>query len=78
MTESTKKIGERYGQDGYAFANVNAIPDVNKEKHQVSFNLVVDPGQRVYIRHINISGNNKTRDEVIRREFRQIEASGSM
>ncbi|MGA9666991.1 MAG: outer membrane protein assembly factor BamA [Gallionella sp.] len=74
LTESTKKIGERYGQDGYAFANVNAIPDVNKEKHQVSFNLVVDPGQRVYIRHINISGNNKTRDEVIRREFRQFEA----
>ena len=73
MTESTKKIGERFGQDGYAFANVNAIPDIDKEKHQVSFNFVVDPGQRAYIRHINISGNNKTRDEVIRREFRQIE-----
>ncbi len=73
LTETTKKIGERYGQDGYAFANVNAIPDINKEKHEVSFNLVVDPGQRVYIRHINIAGNNKTRDEVIRREFRQYE-----
>ncbi len=73
LTESTKKIGERYGKDGYAFANVNAIPDINKEKHEVSFNLVIDPGQRAYIRHINISGNNKTRDEVIRREFRQLE-----
>lgn len=73
LTESTKKIGERYGKDGYAFANVNAIPDINKQKHEVSFNLVVDPGQRAYIRHINISGNNKTRDEVIRREFRQLE-----
>lgn len=73
LTETTKKIGERYGKDGYAFANVNAIPDINKQKHEVSFNLVVDPGQRAYIRHINISGNNKTRDEVIRREFRQLE-----
>ena len=73
LTETTKKIGERYGQDGYAFANVNAIPEIDKEKHEVSFNFVVDPGQRVYIRRINVSGNNKTRDEVIRREFRQVE-----
>jgi len=73
LTETSKKIGERFGQEGYAFANVNAIPEIDKEKHQVSFNFVVDPGQRVYIRRINISGNNKTRDEVIRREFRQVE-----
>ncbi len=73
MTETSKKIGERLGREGYAFANVNAIPDIDKEKHQVSFNFVVDPGQRVYIRRINITGNNKTRDEVIRREFRQTE-----
>ena len=73
MTETSKQIGERLGQEGYAFANVNAIPTIDKEKHQVSFNFMVDPGQRVYIRHINISGNDKTRDEVIRREFRQTE-----
>jgi len=73
LTETSKKIGERFGQEGYAFANVNAIPEIDKEKHQVSFNFVVDPGQRVYIRRINITGNNKTRDEVIRREFRQVE-----
>jgi outer membrane protein insertion porin family len=73
MSETSKKIGELLGHDGYAFANVNAIPDIDKEKHQVAFNFVVDPGQRVYIRRINISGNNKTRDEVIRREFRQTE-----
>jgi outer membrane protein insertion porin family len=73
LTETSKKIGERFGQEGYAFANVNAIPEIDKEKHQVSFNFVVDPGQRVYIRRINIAGNNKTRDEVIRREFRQVE-----
>jgi outer membrane protein insertion porin family len=73
MTETSKKIAERLGQDGYAFANVNAIPEIDKEKHQVAFNFVVDHGQRVYIHRINIAGNNKTRDEVIRREFRQTE-----
>ena len=75
LTETSKLIGERFGGHGYAFANVNAIPDIDKEKHLVSFNFVVDPGQRVYIRRINIAGNTKTRDEVIRREFRQIEGA---
>lgn len=74
LTESTRKIGERLGEDGYAFANVNAAPEVDKEKHQVAFTFVVDPLQRAYIRRINISGNDKTRDEVIRREFRQMES----
>ena len=75
LTETSKLIGERLGAEGYAFANVNAIPEIDKEKYEVSFNFVVDPGQRVYIRHINVSGNTKTRDEVIRREFRQIEGA---
>jgi len=73
MTETSKKIGERLGREGYAFANVNAIPQIDKTNHTVAFNFVVDPASRVYVRHINISGNNKTRDEVIRREFRQTE-----
>ena len=73
LTETSRKIAERLGQEGYAFANVNAIPDIDREKHLVSFDFMVDPGQRVYIRRINISGNDKTRDEVIRREFRQVE-----
>ena len=75
LTESSKKIGERLGREGHAFANVNAIPELDKEKHQVAFNFVIDPGQRVYIRRINIAGNDKTRDEVIRREFRQVEGA---
>ena len=73
LTETSRKIAERLGKDGYAFANVNAIPEIDKNKHQVSFDFMVDPGKRVYIRRINIAGNNKTRDEVIRREFRQVE-----
>ncbi len=75
LTETSKKIGERLGADGYAFANVNAVPDINKETHEVSFNFVIDPGSRVYVRHINVAGNTKTRDEVIRREMRQVEGS---
>lgn len=75
LTETSKMVGERLGQEGYAFANVNAIPEINKEKHEVAFNFVIDPGQRVYVRRIGIAGNTKTRDEVIRREFRQIEGA---
>jgi outer membrane protein insertion porin family len=75
LTDSTKKIGDRLGEDGYAFASVNAVPDVDKEKHQVGFTYVVDPGSRAYVRHIDITGNTKTRDVVIRREFRQMEGA---
>ena len=75
ITDSTRKISERLGEEGYAFANVSASPEVDKEKHQVAFTFVVDPMQRAYIRRINITGNDKTRDEVIRREFRQMESS---
>ena len=75
MTESTRKIAERMGVFGYAFANVNASPQINREKNEVSFTVFVDPGKRVYVRRINIGGNDRTRDEVVRREFRQFESS---
>jgi len=75
LTESQKKISDRLGDDGYAFANVNAVPELDKTKHEVAFTFVADPGQRVYVRHINVSGNTKTKDEVIRREFRQMEGA---
>lgn len=75
MTDTTKAITDRLGNEGYAFANVNAAPEVDKEKRQVAFTVVLDPGRRVYVRRINIAGNTKTRDEVIRREIRQLESS---
>ncbi len=75
LAASTKAISDRLGNDGYAFANANAIPDIDREKRTVAFNIVVDPGRRVYVRRIDISGNNKTRDEVIRREMRQLEGA---
>jgi len=75
VTLTTKAISERLSNDGYAFANVNAAPEVDKEKKQVAFTLFVDPGRRVYVRRIQVQGNTRTRDEVIRREMRQMEAA---
>ncbi len=75
LTESSKKIGDYLGDYGYAYANVNAVPELDKEKHQVAFTFVVDQGSRVNVRRIDITGNTKTRDEVIRREFRQMEGA---
>jgi outer membrane protein insertion porin family len=75
MTESTKKISERMGVFGYAFANVNAVPSINRDKAEVAFTIFVDPGKRIYVRNINIGGNDRTRDSVIRREFRQFEGA---
>ena len=75
LAASTKAIGERLGNEGYAFANANAIPELDKEKRTVAFNIVIDPGRRVYVRRIDVSGNTKTRDEVVRRELRQLEGA---
>jgi outer membrane protein insertion porin family len=75
LTETTKKIGDRLGNDGYAFANVNAVPELDKDKGTVAFTLFVDPGRRVYVNRVNVAGNTKTRDEVVRREIRQMEGA---
>jgi outer membrane protein insertion porin family len=75
LTETTKRIGDRLGNDGYAFANVNAVPELDKDKATVAFTLFIDPGRRVYVNRINVSGNTKTRDEVVRREIRQMEGA---
>ena len=73
LNESNKAISDRLGKEGYAFSNVNAAPEIDKEKRQVAFTIFVDPGKRVYVRRINVTGNTRTRDEVIRRELRQME-----
>ena len=75
LNESTKAISDKLSAKGYAFANVNAAPELDKVKRQVAFTVFVDPGKRVYVRRINISGNTKTRDEVIRQEVRQMEGA---
>ncbi len=73
LNESTKKIGDRLGNEGFAFANVNAAPELDKDKLTVAFTFLVDPGRKVYVRRINVTGNTRTKDEVVRREMRQME-----
>lgn len=75
LTATNKLITDRLGTFGYAFANVNVDPQIDREKREVSFTFLIDPGKRAYVRHMNIAGNTSTRDEVIRREFRQFESS---
>ena len=75
VTETTTGIGDRLGKEGYAFANVNAVPDLDDEGKQVSLTFFIDPGKLTYVRRINFQGNTKTRDEVLRREMRQIESA---
>ena len=70
-----KRITDRMATLGYAFATANPIPEADKEKNTVAFTIVVDPGRRVYVRRVNIAGNTRTRDEVIRREVRQYESA---
>ena len=73
LNASTKAISDRLSNDGYAFSNVNAAPEIDKENRTAAFTLFIDPGRRVYVRRIVVNGNTKTRDEVVRREFRQME-----
>jgi len=74
ITAVGKRISDRLGTLGYAFATANPVPDADKEKRTVAYSIVVDPGRRAYVRHVNIVGNTRTRDEVIRREVRQFES----
>ncbi|MFA5627898.1 MAG: outer membrane protein assembly factor BamA [Thiohalomonadaceae bacterium] len=73
IAESTTNISDRLGNEGYAFANINAIPELDEENKEVSLTFFVDPGKRVYVRRVNVFGNTKTKDEVVRREIRQME-----
>lgn len=75
LNESVKRITERLGNYGYAFANATPVPELDREKGTAAFTLVVDPGRRAYVRRVTVAGNLKTRDEVIRRELRQLESA---
>ncbi|KUM01889.1 outer membrane protein assembly factor BamA [Chromobacterium subtsugae] len=75
VTESVKAISDRLGVAGYAFANVNVLPDIDHDKQTAAFTFFVDPGRKTYVRRVNVAGNSKTRDEVIRRELRQLEGA---
>ncbi len=73
VTGTVTRISDTLGNEGYAFANVNTVPDVDEEKREVDLTFFVDPGKRVYVRRVNFAGNSKTRDQVLRQEMRQME-----
>ena len=73
VIDSTKSLSDRLAENGYAFANVNMVPEVDKESKTLAITFFIDPGRRVYVRRVNIAGNIKTQDKVIRRELRQLE-----
>ncbi len=75
VTETTKKFTDHFGSFGYAFARVEAVPEIDRENNRVELILKAEPSRRAYVRRVNVAGNNRTRDVVIRREVRQYEAS---
>lgn len=75
VVESSDRISQKLSDLGYAFANVNSIPEIDNKKKTVSVTFFVDPGKRVYVRRVNIRGNDRSRDAVVRREFRQLESA---
>ena len=75
VAQTTRAFVERFGTFGYAFAKVEPRTDVDRANGRVAIVLTADPQRRVYVRRINVAGNSRTRDEVLRREFRQFESS---
>ena len=75
VTGTTKAFTDRFGTFGYAFARVEARTEIDRANGQVAVVLAADPQRRVYVRRIDVAGNTRTRDEVVRREFRQLESS---
>jgi outer membrane protein insertion porin family len=75
VAQTTKLFGDLFGLYGYAFARTQARPEIDRASGQVAVVLTADPQRRVYVRRINVAGNNRTRDEVVRREFRQFESA---
>ena len=75
VAETTKAFSEHFGNFGFAFARIEAVPEIDRETNRVALTLQADPVRRAYVRRIEVAGNNRTRDEVIRREFRQFESS---
>ncbi len=75
VTSTEEWLGKRLGNEGYNFAKVRGIPEIDRDTRKVGIKFFVDPGKRTYVRRIGFSGNSKTADEVLRREMRQMEAA---
>ncbi|RLA56073.1 MAG: outer membrane protein assembly factor BamA [Gammaproteobacteria bacterium] len=75
VTATEEYLTRRLGNEGYNFAKVTGIPEVNDEDKTVAMKFFVDPGKRTYVRRISFKGNLKTSDDVLRREMRQMESA---
>jgi len=75
VTETSRRFTDLFGLYGYAFARVEPRTEIDRATGQVAVVLVADPQRRVYVRRVDLSGNTRTRDEVVRREFRQLESA---
>ena len=75
LASTIKAFTDYYSNFGFAFARVEAVPEIDRATNRVQLTLQAEPSRRAYVRRVNVSGNNKTRDEVVRREFRQFESS---
>ena len=75
VATTTKAFTDQFGKFGFAFAKVEAKPEIDRQNNRVTVVMQADPSRRAYVRRINISGNTRTRDEVVRREFRQFESA---
>ena len=75
VTQTVKAFTDYFGNFGFAFARVEPRPEIDRSTNLVTVVLQADPSRRAYVRRINISGNSRTRDEIIRREFRQMESA---
>jgi outer membrane protein insertion porin family len=75
ITTTQELISNRLGADGYAFAKIDPVPTPDNDKKTVSLTFFIEPGNRVYVRHINFVGTTGINDETLRREMRQLEGS---
>ena len=75
VTETSRRFQDLFGLYGYAFARIDPRPQIDRATGQVAVVLAAEPQRRVYVRRIDVAGNTRTRDEVVRREFRQLESA---
>ena len=75
VTATEDYLTRRLGNEGYNFAKVTGMPEINEENSTVVMKFFIDPGKRTYVRRINFAGNMTTIDDVLRREMRQMESA---
>ncbi len=75
VAKTTKAFNDYFGNFGFAFARTEVRPEIDRSNNRVKVVLVGDPSRRAYVRQINIVGNTRTRDQIVRREFRQMESA---